>query len=77
MQFNALFSNIDGGGKLVDRVEFINPYEDLSLSHYNHKAISGRRLVTTILSGMIRSLKPTVRNSRKKGSYYFCPEQQQ
>ena len=68
MQFNALFSNIDGGGKLVDRVEFINPYEDLSLSHYNHKAISGRRLVTTILSGLIRSLKPTVRNSRKKAA---------
>ncbi|MGH9989581.1 MAG: RAD55 family ATPase, partial [Nitrososphaera sp.] len=68
MQFNALFSSIDGGGKLVDRVEFINPYEDLSLSHYNHKAISGRRLVTTILSGLIRSLKPTVRNNRKKAA---------
>ena len=68
MQFNALFSNIDGGGKLVDRVEFINPYEDLSLSHYNHKAISGRRLATTILSGLIRSLRPTVRNNRKKAA---------
>jgi hypothetical protein len=67
MQFNALFSNIDGG-KFVNLVEFINPYEDLSLSNYNHKAISGRRLVTAILSGLIRSLKPTVRNSRKKAA---------
>ena len=65
MQFNALFSNIDGG-KFVNLVEFINPYEDPSLSNYNHKAISGKRLVTAILSSLIRSLKPTVRNSRKK-----------
>jgi KaiC/GvpD/RAD55 family RecA-like ATPase len=67
MQFNALFSNIDDG-KFVDRVEFINPYEDLSPSHYNHKVISGRRLVAAILSDLIRSLKPTVRNSRKKAA---------
>jgi KaiC/GvpD/RAD55 family RecA-like ATPase/class 3 adenylate cyclase len=65
MQFNALFSNIDGG-KFVNLVEFINPYENLSLSNYNYKAISGKRLVTAILSSLIRSLKPTVRNSRKK-----------
>ena len=68
MQFNALFSNIDGR-KLVDPVEFINPCadddDDVSLSHHNYKVISGKRLVTTMLSGVIRSLETTVRNDRK------------
>jgi hypothetical protein len=66
VQFNALFSNIEGGEKLVDLVEFVNPYDNVSSSHDNYKVISGKRLVTTILSGVIRSLKTTTqRNDRK------------
>lgn len=68
IQFNALFSNIEYGEKLVDLVEFVNPYddEDVSPSRDNYKVISGKRLVTTILSGVTRSLKTsTQRHDRK------------
>ena len=64
MQFNGLFSKIDNG-KLADLVQFLNPYDDVSSSPYNYKAISGRKLVSTILSGVIRSLKATERNDIK------------
>jgi KaiC/GvpD/RAD55 family RecA-like ATPase len=67
MQFDALFSNIDGN-KLVDLVEFINPYDNgnVSSSHHDYKVISGKRLVSTMLSRVIRSLETTMKNDRKK-----------
>ena len=67
MQFNALFSNMDGR-KPVDPIEFINPRDDdddVPLSHHNYKVISGKKLVTAILSDIIRSLETTVGNDTK------------
>lgn len=65
MQFNALFSNGERN-KLVDLVKFVNPYDkEQSLSHPNHKSISGRKLVTTILSDVIHSLETTTSNEEK------------
>ena len=64
MQFSSLFSNVEGGPKLVELVEFLNPYDDDSLSHYNYKAISGKRLVNAILSRVTRSLKDMKRSER-------------
>jgi KaiC/GvpD/RAD55 family RecA-like ATPase len=64
MQFSSLFSNVEGGAKLVELVEFLNPYDDDSLSHYDYKAISGKRLVNAILSRVTRSLKDMKRSER-------------
>lgn len=63
MQFNALFSSGEGN-KLVDLVKFVNPY-DKEASPSNHKSISGRRLVTTMLSDVIHSLETTTSNDEK------------
>jgi KaiC/GvpD/RAD55 family RecA-like ATPase/class 3 adenylate cyclase len=68
MQFDALFSNMDGT-KPVDSIKFINPRDDddddAPQSHHNYKAISGKKLVTAILSDIIRSLETTVENETK------------
>jgi len=65
MQFDALFSNMDGS-KPVDSIEFINPRDDdAPLSHRNYKVISGKKLVTAILSDILRSLETTVGNETK------------
>jgi KaiC/GvpD/RAD55 family RecA-like ATPase/class 3 adenylate cyclase len=65
MQFDALFSNMDGT-KPVDPIEFINPRDDHApQSHHNYKVISGKKLVTAILSDIIRSLEITVENETK------------
>jgi KaiC/GvpD/RAD55 family RecA-like ATPase/class 3 adenylate cyclase len=65
MQFDALFSNMDGT-KPVDHIEFINPRDDhVPQSHHNYKVISGKKLVTAILSDIIRSLETTVENETK------------
>ena len=70
LQFDALFSNVDGS-KLVDLVEFVNPCDkEVSLSHHDNKPISGKRLVTTMLSAVIRSLETTARNDGKAGYFY-------
>ena len=37
LQFDALFSNVDDRN-IVDRVEFINPYEKISSLHNNETA---------------------------------------
>ncbi len=69
MQFDALFSNVDGS-KLVDLVEFVNPCDkEVSLSHHDNKPISGKRLVTTMLSAVIRSLETTARNDGKAATF--------
>jgi hypothetical protein len=64
MQFDSLFSNLESGQELVELVEFFNPYDDDSLLRYNHKAISGKRLLNAILSSVTRSLKDMKRNER-------------
>jgi KaiC/GvpD/RAD55 family RecA-like ATPase len=56
MQFNALFSNVENKN-ILDYMEFINPCEDVSLSHNNETEISGKRLATTMLSAIERSLE--------------------
>jgi KaiC/GvpD/RAD55 family RecA-like ATPase len=56
MQFNALFSNVENKS-IFDRMEFINPCEDISLPHNNDTEISGKRLATAILSDLERSLE--------------------
>jgi KaiC/GvpD/RAD55 family RecA-like ATPase len=70
-QFNGLFSNMDAR-KPVDPIEFINPRDedngDVPLSHHNYKVISGKKLVTAILSDIIRILETTMRNDRKTSS---------
>ena len=67
IQFNGLFSNMDGR-KPTNLLEFINPRDgnDVQLSRSNYKLISGKKLVTAILSDIIRSLEITVRNDRKE-----------
>jgi len=71
-QFNGLFSNMDDRKPVVDPIEFINPRDDdngdVPLSHHNHKVISGKKLVTAILSNIIRILETTMRNDRKTSS---------
>lgn len=67
MQFDALFSN-EEDNKLVDLVKFVNPFDKgVSLSHHNNKSISGRRLVSTMLSDVIHSLETTSNNDEKVG----------
>ena len=67
MQFDALFSN-EEDNKRVDLVKFVNPFDKgVSLSHHNNKSISGRRLVTTMLSDVIHSLETTSKNDGKVG----------
>jgi archaellum biogenesis ATPase FlaH len=41
MQFNALFSDVEKNGNISDRMEFINPCDDISLPYNNERAISG------------------------------------
>jgi hypothetical protein len=64
MQFNSIYSNIESGRKIVELVKFFNPYDGDLLLLYDYKAISGKRLVNAILSGVIRSLKDVKRNER-------------
>jgi KaiC/GvpD/RAD55 family RecA-like ATPase/class 3 adenylate cyclase len=54
-QFNLLFSNVEAES-ILDRMEFINPCDDISLPYNKEKAISGKRLANAILSALERSL---------------------
>ena len=57
MQFNALFSNVEDKN-ILDRMEFINPCEDMSLPYNEEKnTISGKRLANAILSALKHSLE--------------------
>jgi archaellum biogenesis ATPase FlaH len=56
MQFNALFSDVENGN-ISDRMEFINPCDDISLPYNNERAISGKALANAILSSLERSLE--------------------
>jgi KaiC/GvpD/RAD55 family RecA-like ATPase len=66
-QFNTLFSKI-ASSNLLDRMEFVNPYddEDLSASHHNRKVLSGAKLHRSMLSGLIGKLENSAR--KKRGS---------
>src|SRR5918995_4087075 len=63
MQFNALFSDVEKNGNISDRMEFINPCDDISLPYNNERAISGKALANAILSSLQRSLE--VRSTSK------------
>ena len=56
MQFNALFSNVDNKN-ILDRMEFINPCDDMSLPYNDERAVSGKGLANVILSALKRSLE--------------------
>lgn len=56
MQFNALFSNVEDKN-ILNRMEFINPYDDMSLPYNEDSAVSGKRLANAILSALKRSLE--------------------
>ena len=57
MQFKTLFSNVEDKN-ILDRIEFINPYDDMSSLPYNEEgSVSGKRLANAILSALKRSLE--------------------
>jgi KaiC/GvpD/RAD55 family RecA-like ATPase len=58
MQFDALFSNVEGKN-ILDQLKFINPCDDdMSSSPYDNKSsISGKELANTILSALKRNLE--------------------
>jgi archaellum biogenesis ATPase FlaH len=55
MQYNALFSNVENEN-ISDRMEFINPCDDMSLPYNKERTISGKALANAILSSLERSL---------------------
>ncbi|MDP8889323.1 MAG: hypothetical protein M3M89_06845, partial [Thermoproteota archaeon] len=56
MQFNALFSNVENKN-ILDRMEFINPCDDMSLSYNEEREVPGKGLANAILSALKRSLE--------------------
>ena len=56
MQFKALFSNIEDKN-ILDRIEFINPCDDMSLPYNEESSVSGKWLPNAILSTLKRSLE--------------------
>jgi KaiC/GvpD/RAD55 family RecA-like ATPase len=56
MQFKALFSNVEDKN-ILDRMEFINPCDDISLPYNEERAVSGKRLANAILLAVKRSLE--------------------
>jgi KaiC/GvpD/RAD55 family RecA-like ATPase len=73
MQFKSLFSNVESGQKLAELVRFFNPYEEYAHLRDNHKAVSGRKLLNTILSDVTGSLKSIKRTDRKAVSAFSAP----
>ncbi|MDQ3851798.1 MAG: hypothetical protein M3299_03070 [Thermoproteota archaeon] len=55
MQFKALFSNVEDKS-ILDRMEFVNPCDDMSLPYNDDRAISGKSLANAILSALKHSL---------------------
>lgn len=66
MQFDALFSS-EEYSMFLNLVDFVNPLDrGISRSKNNeNKSISGRRLVTMMLSDIVHSLETTTRDDRK------------
>jgi KaiC/GvpD/RAD55 family RecA-like ATPase len=55
MQFKALFSNVEDKS-ILDRMEFVNPCDDMSLPYNDERAVSGKRLANAILSALKHNL---------------------
>src|SRR5215213_6170330 len=64
-QFNLLFSNVENGN-ILDRMDFINPCDDISLPYNKERAISGKRLANAILSALERTLEFGGTSEKKK-----------
>lgn len=67
MQFDALFSNIENKN-ILDRLEFINPCDDMSLPINDERAVSGKGLANAILSALKRSLEIRSTSETQKAS---------
>ncbi|HKH85545.1 MAG TPA: ATPase domain-containing protein [Nitrososphaera sp.] len=64
-QFNLLFSNVETRN-ILDRMDFINPCDDISLPYNKERAISGKRLANAILSALEHSLE--IRGTSEKNN---------
>ena len=67
MQFDALFSNVENRN-ILDRLEFINPCDDMSLPINDERAVSGKGLANAILSALKRSLEIRSTSETQKAS---------
>ena len=67
MQFDALFSNVENKN-ILDRLEYINPCDDMSLPINNERAVSGKGLANAILSALKRSLEIKSTSETQKAS---------
>ncbi|HKH85477.1 MAG TPA: ATPase domain-containing protein [Nitrososphaera sp.] len=67
MQFDALFSNVENKN-ILDRLEFINPCNDMSLPINDERAVSGKGLANAILSALKRSLEIRSTSETRKAS---------
>ena len=67
MQFDALFSNVENRN-ILDRLEFINPCDDMSLPINDERAVSGKGLANAILSALKRSLEIKSTSETQKAS---------
>ena len=67
MQFDALFSNVENKN-ILDRLEFINPCDDMSLPINDERAVSGKGLANAILSALKRSLEIRSTSETQKAS---------
>ncbi len=56
MQFNALFSKVEDKN-ILDRMEFINPCDDMPLLYNDETAVTGKRISNAILSALKRSIE--------------------
>jgi KaiC/GvpD/RAD55 family RecA-like ATPase len=64
-QFNLLFSNVEARN-ILDRMEFINPCDDISLQYNKERTISGKRLANAILSALEHSLEIRATSEKKE-----------
>lgn len=67
MQFDALFSNVENKN-ILDRLEYINPCDDMSLPINDERAVSGKGLANAILSALKRSLEIKSTSETQKAS---------
>jgi KaiC/GvpD/RAD55 family RecA-like ATPase len=67
MQFDALFTNVENKN-ILDRLEFINPCDDMSLPINDERAVSGKGLANAILSALKRSLEIRSTSETQKAS---------
>ena len=56
MQFNSLFSKVENKN-ILDRMEFINPCDDMPLLNNDETAVTGKRISNAILLALKRSIE--------------------